>query len=411
MNVPKTATNIGKFALKSYIKEVFKIFLALCLIFCGWVFADTLEQQAETPKDSVSKHAMLFNLGFLNRLEMSYVQEAVKNFGNDFTFHYGPGFGIYSYVSEEASDQYDQYSLPVFFNAHFGLRKGNFEYFFNNRLGTNIYYTYDNCVFCDIFYEPSVGIQFKKFNLSLAYNISSDLENSFVIRAGYRHYYEKKVSEASNEEADSTKKTDAKEKSSRYFRPGLELNYPIWRSKIDFFDNSFPYAALGAGLFFRIGPESIYLTTGAYARLDFLQKEYTADLSIFDINIASLPLLELRWERVFVEVPLLLSFGSGQIRFTGGALFDFYAASELNIIILEEKKIDASIIEEKFSEVFGEVPGGDMYWVLGLDIDIVRHWGIGVKYLIWNHTWSEFDIPSFFEPSHFQTRVSTYFVF
>jgi len=367
-----------------------KLVYVSLLIFCSNVFADTLEPQAEVPKDSVNEFIVLLNLGFnLNGSEMSYVfQKEVKNY---FTFRYGPGLGIYV-VSE-----WEFILMPLFFNIHFGLQKSNFEYFFNNRLGANMCYG----VVCDLFYEPSVGIQFNNLNLSFGYNYNIFLKDSYAIHIGYRHDYEK---------ADSIKKSDVKKKGSRYFRPGLELNYPVWRSRIDFFDNSFPYVAGGAGLFFRIGPESIYFTTGVYVKWDVLEEEYTRNLGIFGINMFSLPLLELRWERGFVEIPLLLSFGIGQIRFVAGALFDFYAHSEISLIVLEEGVLsfnDASEIEKRFSEV----PSGNMYWVLGSDIDIVRHWGIGVKYLIWDHSWSEFDIPSVFEPNRFQTRVSTYFVF
>jgi hypothetical protein len=214
---------------------------------------------------------------------------------------------------------------------------------------------------------------------------------------------------------------EKKEKTSpRYFRVGIEANYPVWRSEIDFWDNSFPYTTVGAGLFFRIGPEFLYFTTGAYANIDALYKEgaVSAELNVFGINIATLPLLDLEWTRVFVEVPLLLSFGSGQIRFTGGILLDFYAVSQLDINVSENVQIwggsnvisanDAETIEDRFNDV----PDMNGYFALGLDFDIVRYWGIGVKFLIWSAELSDHDY-SFddFSLSRFQTRVSTYFVF
>jgi len=394
--------------------------------FCDNVFAEEeIPQKQELeplPKDSVIKRAILLNTGYLNGLEMSLVVEGIAS-REDYVLRYGPGIGVYGVGG-------DFFSYPIFFNAYLGLQKGDFEYFFNNRLGTHILgyeLDYAYCLLCDVFYEPSVGIQYNNLNLSLGYNFNGHFENSFVIRVGFRHNYETKIKDDSGDaEKENVPKEEApKENKSRYFRPGIEINYPVSRSKIEFFDNSFPYPAAGAGLFFRIGPEYFYFTTGAYAKVDVLYKEgiVSKDFGILGINLISLPLLDLEWNRLFVEIPLLLNFGSGQIRFTGGALFDFYAASEINIKVNEKVPIvgGQNIISakeaKKIEERFNEIPDGNIYAVLGLDIDIVRHWGIGVKCLIWGGSLGESDsdldykIDTGIEPSHFQTRVSTYFVF
>jgi hypothetical protein len=257
---------------------------------------------------------------------------------------------------------------------------------------------------------PYIGLNYNNWVSTLGYSIcyGEDCSLSFAVSTGY---ILKSIIDTPEAKKDSIEKPVAAESSSsRYFRPGIELSYPVYRSKMDFFDNTFPYMAGSAGLFFRIGPESFYLTTGAYAKLDVLQKEMTKDLGIFGINIVTLPLMDITWNRLFVEVPLLLSFGSGQIRFTGGALFDFYALSDFSIDVLGNQVLnvnDASEIEERFNEI----PIGNMYWVLGLDLDVVRHWGIGVKFLIWNNAFDEPRFEAAFEPSYYQTRVSTYFVF
>jgi len=269
---------------------------------------------------------------------------------------------------------------------------------------------------------PYVGYVYNRWFFNLGYSIwNIGIDNSLSLNAGYilENIRENKMITERKEE-------EKTESSSRYFRLGIEINYPIYRSEIEFFDNSFPYAVGGAGLFFRIGPEYFYLTTGANARLDVLYKEgiARADFGILGINLVSAPLLDLEWDRLFVEFPLLLSFGSGQIKFTGGVLFDFYVFSEVNIYVNENVPViggqniigtsDAEKIEDRFDKV--NLPSGNMYAVLGLDIDIMRHWGIGVKCLIFTgfldgSDSADYDIEAGIEPARFQTRVSTYFIF
>jgi hypothetical protein len=264
-----------------------------------------------------------------------------------------------------------------------------------------------------------VGFLYKQWLFNLGYSGGSEGGN-LSLNAGY-------IFESIKEEKIITEKKEEKsEKSStRYFRPGIEINYPVYRSEIEFFDNSFPYLAGGAGLFFRIGPEYFYFTTGAYAKEDVLYKEGIAskDFGILGINLGSVPLLDLEWDRVFVEIPLLFSFGSGQIRFTGGVLLDFYVLSEVNVNVNENipivggQNIISASDAEKIEDRFSEIPEGNLYVVLGLDIDIMRHWGVGVKCLIWGgDRWGDSDMVDIdtnmgIEPSRFQTRVSTYFVF
>ncbi|MDR3011611.1 MAG: hypothetical protein LBU70_00135 [Chitinispirillales bacterium] len=221
----------------------------------------------------------------------------------------------------------------------------------------------------------------------------------------------------------------------RYFRPGIEVNYPVYRSEIKFWDNEYRYATGGAGLFFRIGPEPLYFTTGAYMKFDFLEGNNTIsteNLNIFGINIPSIPLGDMNfyWYKYSIEIPLLLNYTiAKQVRFTGGLLLDFDIGSDFWVSI---DPIDSwwgwgddwgerwsrweelLEIEEQIERQLQNIPIGDMYWVFGVDFDIVRYWGIGVKFLIHNSSFggdsSNFNrIP--FEPSRFQTRVSTYFVF
>jgi len=274
-----------------------------------------------------------------------------------------------------------------------------------------------------------VGYLYKQWFFNLGYSIGYDFDdNCLSLNVGYifESTKEQKITTERNERKEEKKEEKSEKPSARYFRPGIEINYPVYRSSIEFFDNSFPYPAIGAGLFFRIGPEYFYFTTGANAKVEALKKEgfARAEFGILGINIVSVPFLDLEWDRLFVEVPLLLSFGSGQIRFTGGALLDFYALSEVNVNVSSDVPIiggqnvisasDAKKIEERFDKI--NLPSGNIYVVLGLDIDIMRHWGIGVKCLIWGGDWwddsdSDIDVNMGIEPSHFQTRVSTYFVF
>jgi len=202
-----------------------------------------------------------------------------------------------------------------------------------------------------------------------------------------------------------------------YFRPGIELNYPVYRSEVKKVDNSFPYYAGGIGLFSRIGTESLYFTTGAYYKMDILYKEgfVSKDFEIYGINIASVDLLDLSWDRFSVEIPLLFSFGSGQIKFTGGTLLDFYVFKN-DVDILINEKGEGPFGHHEVLKSDNDTPYGDLYLVLGLDIDIVRHWGVGIKGLIWGTSLGEakkgglYDVLGI-EPARFQTRISAYFVF
>jgi hypothetical protein len=255
------------------------------------------------------------------------------------------------------------------------------------------------------------GFLYKQWLFTLGYSLCEDFYgncSSFAFNAGHIFEFvkEKEVKEKKEQKS-----------ATRYFRPGIEINYPVWRSEIEFWDNSFPYPTAGAGLFLRIGSESFYFTTGTYIRAEDLYKEgvVTGDLSVYGINLATLPLLDLEWKRGFLEVPLYLSFGSGQIKFTGGVLLDFYLGGDINIYINEDVPLIGgesltSVNEAAANEIIEKLllNDGNMYCVLGLDFDIVRYWGIGVKFLIWVEGGTEYSIS---EPSRFQTRVSTYFVF
>jgi len=266
-----------------------------------------------------------------------------------------------------------------------------------------------------------MGYLYNRWLFNLGYSMCT-IDNSLSLNVGY-------IFENINEEniiAEKRKENVPENSSDSYLRMGIEFNYPVYRSSIDFFDNDFPYTAAGAGLFFRIGPEYLYITTGINAKFESLYKEgiVSKDFGIFGINLGTVPLLDMEWNRLFIEFPLLLSFGSGQIKFIGGALFDFYTLSEVSISVNEKVPIIggqtlARSVEEKIEERFDKVnlPAGNLYWVLGLDIDIMRNWGIGIKCLIWSDYLSGdddvtiYDIEKGIEPARFQTRVSTYFVF
>jgi hypothetical protein len=220
------------------------------------------------------------------------------------------------------------------------------------------------------------------------------------------------------------------------FKPGIELNYPVWHSKMDFFDNSsYP----GGGLFLRMWPagssEFIYFTTGAYFSYEALYKKAANNLSALGMGIATLPFLDLEYNRIFVEIPLLLNFGNGQIKFTVGFLLDFCVDSYFDMYISKDIPIIGGrsiydIIREQYTDEYVPIIIGntsisaidiydidsirqeangreyESFLVLGLDMDIVEYWGVGVKLLI-RGTPDQ----SLTELSRFQTRISTYFIF
>jgi hypothetical protein len=267
-----------------------------------------------------------------------------------------------------------------------------------------------------------IGFLYKQWLFNLGFSACSDCGN-LSLNVGYifQNIKEKTIKEEKKIEEEKPIENNEKPKKSttRYFRPGIELNCLIYPLEIKLFDNSFSYSGVGLGLFFRIGPESFYFTTGAYAKFDVLSKEgiekdiLSEYFKILEINIPIPPILDLTWTRSFVEIPLLLSFGSGQIRFTSGALFDFYTASNISVDINEKIPIvgGKNLIDDESNS---NVPDGNLYVVLGLDIDILRHWGIGVKCLIWGGSFGESDglyNVMGIEPPRFQTRISTYFVF
>jgi len=207
----------------------------------------------------------------------------------------------------------------------------------------------------------------------------------------------------------------------RFFRFGIELNSLIWRD-IEYFDNSFPYTALGGGLFFRIGPEkTLYLTTGLYFKYEKFERQLTTRdfASAFGLSIPSIidkPLLDLKWEKKSFEIPLLLNFGSEQIKFSGGILFeDYNSKSFINGYeigddtwsFLNEFGIDSDYADE-INEKFGSTRNHNLYWVLGLDFDITRNWGVGIKFLTWNSSLGSYK-PTLIERGS-QARISTYFV-
>jgi hypothetical protein len=197
-----------------------------------------------------------------------------------------------------------------------------------------------------------------------------------------------------------------------YFRPGIELNFLVYGSEVKNFGTySLPstQGAVGAGLFSRIGGlEYGYFTTGIYAKMEGLLKEgfVSKDLEIYGINITSVDILDLNWQRGSLEFPLLFSFDLGRIKFTGGTLLDFYVFKNDVYILLGNEILKSD----------NDTPYGDLYLVLGLDIDIVRHWGVGAKCLIWGTSLGEAEKGGLYdvlgiEPARFQTRISAYFVF
>ena len=260
-----------------------------------------------------------------------------------------------------------------------------------------------------------VGYIYKQWLFNLGYSVGLEEAfnkfNSLSLNAGY-------IFESIGEKKEET----PEKSSSRYFRPGIEINYLVYHSAVKNFDDyslTDPTSgAAEAGLFLRIGPEYGYFTTGAYAKLEGLDKEgfVSKDIKIYGINIATVNFLDLSWKRVSVEIPLLFSFGSEQIKFTGGTLLDFYFFNEVSIELNEKAPIDVGGATGRDPIIDNDTPYGDLYLVLGLDIDIVKHWGIGAKCLIWGTSLGEakkgglYDVLGI-EPARFQTRISTYYVF
>jgi len=251
-----------------------------------------------------------------------------------------------------------------------------------------------------------VGSIYRQWLLTMGYFAASshDVISGFAFNLGYVYSYQ-------SQKWDWRREKKAKDPDRpRYFRLGLELNYPAWRDSVDFFENSFPYPAIGGGLFFRLGTDKIYLSTGFYAKAEMLERHETRDLGLFGITLTTLPLMDIYWSRFFWEIPVLLNFGSGQIRFTGGLLLDFYAASDFQIDVLGNTVLSESN-RDRIMERFSESPDGNMYWVAGLDFDILKHWGIGVKFLILNNTFGDYESYDGFKSNAMQVRVSTYLVF
>lgn len=274
------------------------------------------------------------------------------------------------------------------------------------------------------------GYQYEKWHLELGYSYGGrydyKTESNFFIRAGVDHFYARDHERAVRTQAERTASTGhpvREKKRTRVFRSGIEINYPVHRSEFEselvneLFENEFPYIAAGAGLFFRMGPEPVYFTTGAYVKIDELYREGAVNVgpllglpSFLPINIP----VDIWWTRFYAEVPLLLSISTGQVRFVGGALLDFYLGSELYVEVLNDGVINWNNLET-MEERFDESPSGNLYWTFGLDIDIFKYWGIGVKYIIHDSSFGESEDAvlgnAFFTPSKNQVRVSTYFVF
>jgi hypothetical protein len=386
-----------------------KITFSMLFILSGLVFADV--ENAENVVSEKDTNHYTFSVGYsgLGLNIFSVIHRYHRNDQNNFLWSFGPGLGLVEKgFFAAAADLQAGMLLPNIPNSAITI-------------GINPRMSLDEFEFITY-----IGFIYKQWLLNLGYSIGSNDNLSLNVGYSFESIKEKKIVEKNIEEKKEEKSAENSEKpeknSTRYFRPGIEFNYPIYRSKIEFFDNSFPYLAGGAGLFLRMGPEYFYFTTGVYAKEDVLYKEgiASAEFKILGINLVSVPLLDLEWDRVFVEVPLLLNFGSGQIRFTGGVLLDFYAASNVsvkvnkNVPILGGQNLISASDAEKIEDRFNEIPEGDLYVVFGLDIDIVRHWGIGVKCSIWGGDWwpdNVIDANMGIEPSRFQTRISTYFVF
>jgi hypothetical protein len=255
------------------------------------------------------------------------------------------------------------------------------------------------------------------FSLGISAVFGNDAELSVALGTGY---FFKEIKKSELPVTDAIKHRKKKSDRPRYFRSGIELNYPVYRSEIEFFNNKFPYASGGAGLFFRVGPDNFYFTTGVNAKLDYLWRDSVVSAQLtgpFGITLARLPLLDMYWEKLSMEVPLLLNFGAGQVRFSGGMLLDFYAVSEFNITVsvsvpwIGGQPVISENDADRLEERFNEAPTGSTYLALGLDFDIVKYWGIGVKLLFLTGSFGETDSYEGFKPSELQTRISMYFVF
>jgi len=222
-----------------------------------------LEEQEETrtegeaANDTLIKRAHYISIGYMSGFEATRVfGERTKYYNSNAVFRYGPGYGVILGSG---------FFLPAFFSAHLGLQKGDYEYFWNNRLGVALGWSWDGDFAAGFLYEPSIGIQFNNIvrgafnniNFSLGYNLSTEENlNSLAIRVGHR--FEREKHHRRNDGGSYAKQESSPEKPerkrTRYFRPGIEINYPVYRSEIEFFNNEFPYTTGERRLVFQIRP-------------------------------------------------------------------------------------------------------------------------------------------------------------
>jgi len=340
---------------------------------------DSTKQESN---EQVRWGVFMYDIGFLG-LSLALGDK----FGDQELFTYGFGYWLEAHFPE-IDDVIPLENMFFFLLRYDFLNWNDRKIFLGSKFGIGT----------NVAINPFIGILFNKWNFALGYSGYADKTGHITLKIGsdLELTHTKAETEKIEKSAEEFRKREANRE--RFFRCGIELNSPIWRD-IKYFDNSFPYTALGGGLFFRIGPEKIlYLTTGLYFKYEEFERQLTVGdfASIFGLSIPSIidkPLLDLKWEKKSLEIPLLLNFGSEQIKFSGGMLFELIDGNEYFINEINEK--------------FMENSTGNVYWILGLDFDITRSWGIGIKFLTWNTSLDK-DKP-LIEPGS-QARISTYFV-
>lgn len=318
--------------------------------------------------------------------EISYTRE-VKWFGSYEKITYGLGAGIDLNLN-----------IPLFLHLRYNaLDFNNSKFFIGSKFGFNL--TASDYIFK---LNPFIGILMDDWwNITLGYAITDDSESNGVTLATSYQF-----------------KTHNRDSDFRILRLGLNADIAPWQSKNEL--NQFSTigsnsGAAGAGMFFRLHfTEWFYLQSGISYHFGGFARETTVSDLVNDIGldlglIGNLIGSNIKFKGYsnfeFLETPILLCIGSGQVRFLTGILFDNNIGNEyameletpLRDIDLApiEKIIERTIYKEYYDEEM------EVYAVVGLDIDVVKHFGIGGKFLI--PIENSIDVFSF--------RTSIYFVF
>jgi len=351
-------------------------------------FAFAQEPESKPPSDSISHFISVGYNG--SNVGLSYARE-IKWFGSYENFIYGFGVGAdidFSNIPVFLLLRYDILDL-----SNLGGQRFKTKIFLGSNIGFNI--SSSDYVFK---FDPFVGIAFNDwFNISLGYAITDD-SDSDGITAMVSYPFK------------TAKRDDD------FIRLGLNIDFAVWQSKNELIGhNTFGSSGgVGAGLFLRLHfAEWFYLQSGAAYHLRVLEKETTLSNLASDIGIDLGTLGGIignnvtfigKSEASFLEIPMLLCLGSGQVRFVAGMLFGYNLDNQY-IMELETPiaNINLSSIEEiiekrLYDKHYKET---EVYVVTGLDIDVVRHFGVSGRFLI----------PAGNSIEIFSIRTSIYFVF